>query len=328
MKNKLRRTITSGKNIIFTYYIKNIIYYIAPRFLSKFNISMLIKDVNSRSDYEYIIDRVNYYNKLVSNKPLSRGKSKLKEFTFGNKKIKGSRYFFDTYEYVKYFDKNLYFEYLFGDITYTPQTPTIVKSRPINNENEDSILINLDKLRHFVFINDTTPFEEKMDKAIFLSYTKYKPHRIDFMKKFHGSSICLCGDVDKKTDNLEWYHNKISLWAHLKYKFILTIEGNDVATNLKWVMSSNSVAIMQKPRYETWFMEGRLVANYHYIEIKDDYSDFEEKVEYYSTHTEEAKQISRNANEYIKQFQNKKREKIISYLVMEKYLSLVNFPPI
>ena len=40
-----------------------------------------------------------------------------------------------------------------------------------------------------------------------------------------------------------------------KHKFILCIEGNDVASNLKWVMSSNSVAVMPKPKFESWFME-------------------------------------------------------------------------
>ena len=45
----------------------------------------------------------------------------------------------------------------------------------------------------------------------------------------------------------------------LHYKFILCSEGNDVASNLKWVMSSNSIAVMPKPKFETWFMEGILV---------------------------------------------------------------------
>ncbi|GIR91542.1 MAG: hypothetical protein CM15mP92_0060 [Halieaceae bacterium] len=77
-----------------------------------------------------------------------------------------------------------------------------------------------------------------------------------------------------------------SLDTHLKHKFILCIEGNDVASNLKWVMSSNSVAVMPKPKYESWFMEGKLIPNYHYILIKDDYSDLEEKLNYYKKNTE------------------------------------------
>ena len=41
-------------------------------------------------------------------------------------------------------------------------------------------------------------------------------------------------------------------------------------------MSSNSVAVMPRPKYESWFMEGRLQPGVHYIEIKDDYSDLED----------------------------------------------------
>ena len=44
----------------------------------------------------------------------------------------------------------------------------------------------------------------------------------------------------------------------LCYKFIFCIEGADTATNIKWVMSSNSLCVMPKPKYETWFMEGKI----------------------------------------------------------------------
>jgi hypothetical protein len=99
----------------------------------------------------------------------------------------------------------------------------------------------------------------------------------------------------------------------------MCLEGNDVASNLKWVMSSNSLAVMPKPKYETWYMEGRLIPNYHYIEIKEDYSDLIDKINYYSTHQEEAQAIIQHANEYTLQFKNKKREDLISYLVLKKY---------
>jgi len=116
----------------------------------------------------------------------------------------------------------------------------------------------------------------------------------------------------------------MQLSEQLKYKFILAIEGNDVASNLKWIMSSNSIAFMVKPKYETWFMEGTLIPNFHYVLLKDDYSDLEEKIEYYSTHFEESLSIIKNANEYTKQFQDEKREDIISLLVLKKYFEKSN----
>jgi hypothetical protein len=100
----------------------------------------------------------------------------------------------------------------------------------------------------------------------------------------------------------------------------MCLEGNDVATNLKWVMSSNSIAVMPRPTCETWFMEGRLVPNYHYIEIKDDLSDLEDRLQYYSSHPAEAQEIIGYAHEFVAQFMDEERERIISLLVMENYL--------
>ena len=120
------------------------------------------------------------------------------------------------------------------------------------------------------------------------------------------------------------YKRQVSLDHHLKHKFILCIEGNDVASNLKWVMSSNSVAVMPKPKFESWFMENMLIPDYHYIQIKDDYSDLEEKLKFYIKNTEKLQQISINANNYVNQFRDYNDEKLISLLVMEKFFCLTN----
>lgn len=85
-------------------------------------------------------------------------------------------------------------------------------------------------------------------------------------------------------------------------------------------MSSNSIAVMPKPKYETWFMEGKLKANHHYIEIKDDYSDLEERLHFYIENPEEANKIINNANNYVSQFFDKEREHLIGLAVLNKYL--------
>ncbi|WP_289201193.1 glycosyltransferase, partial [Phocaeicola sartorii] len=57
-------------------------------------------------------------------------------------------------------------------------------------------------------------------------------------------------------------------------------------------------------------------------EIKDDLSDLEEKLTYYISHPAEAEQIVRHAHEYVAQFLDAKRERLISLLVMDKYLRM------
>jgi len=45
----------------------------------------------------------------------------------------------------------------------------------------------------------------------------------------------------------------------VKYKYILSIEGNDVASGLKWQLYSNSVVFMRKPKIVSWAMEDKLI---------------------------------------------------------------------
>ncbi|MDD2650996.1 MAG: glycosyl transferase family 90, partial [Candidatus Cloacimonetes bacterium] len=90
----------------------------------------------------------------------------------------------------------------------------------------------------------------------------------------------------------------------------------------KWIMSSNSVAVMPEPTYETWFMEGRLIPNYHYIKIERDFSDLEDRLKYYIQNPDKAEEIIRNANEYVKQMLDEKREHLISLLVLDRYFRL------
>lgn len=99
----------------------------------------------------------------------------------------------------------------------------------------------------------------------------------------------------------------------------MSLQGNDVATNLKWIMSSNSIAVMPKPTVETWFMEGELIGGVHYIEIKPDYSDLEERLNYYINNPEECEKIIKNAHQHCKKFFNKNIEDLCSLLVFKRY---------
>ena len=55
--------------------------------------------------------------------------------------------------------------------------------------------------------------------------------------------------------------------------------------------------------------------------MKDDFSDAEEKINFFIKHTDQLKKIIANANSYVDQFKNKRKEKLISLLVLDKYFS-------
>ncbi|KAA6351009.1 hypothetical protein EZS27_001572 [termite gut metagenome] len=320
MRNVIRYiNLRKYKNSKIVFYLKNLLRYYTPKvFLREKRscISLLLSNYNE----SYLLDRVNYYNKLNEIIPVSDKMVLLSEFK-RPKREKGqstfSAYFFDSYQYTRYFPNHLKAAFLFGDVIHIPEIPSITKSRPIDGNNANSVVLNLDKARHFMFVKDKRRFQDKKDMLVGRAYVA-QPHRIKFWEMYFNHPLCNLGQINKN-NHLEWIVEPMTIDEHLEYKFILCIEGNDVATNLKWVMSSNSLAVMPRPRYETWFMEGKLIPNYHYIEIKTDYSDLEDRLTHYIRHIDEALQIIENAHQYIAQFRDKKREDLISLLTLQKY---------
>lgn len=316
MFDKIAYRLKSGKNNKLLYYIKNYIGMAVPKALFGCRLKSRMASLNGRSDKEYILDRVNYYNKLAEGTKLPADAPTLAEHRIVRQKV----YFFDSYKYTRWFPGALRWKFLSGDVNFVPDAPTVVKSRPVCEGNENGVLLNLNKIRHFIFVNDKKSFREKKDMAVFRGKMKGKPQRIDFMNKWFGHPLCDLGDISRDNEGHEqWRTEKITIAQHLDYKFIFAIEGNDVASNLKWVMSSNSVAVMPRPTCETWFMEGRLLPNVHYIEVKADFSDVETVINHYIAHPEEAERIVENAHEYVRQFMNPAREELISLLVLDKY---------
>ena len=300
----------------FKFYSKNIIKSLVPKLYYE---SILNKKLNLISKYDsyYINDRVNHYIKVNN---FSIGKN-YKTFSQYKKRNNISSYFYDFRSLIVFFSKNKKFYYEFGDIQHIPKIPTFVKSRPITENNANSIILNLNKIRHFRFFKDNLTFLSKKNQVVFRGACHQK-HRQEFIKKYYSLPNSNFGDIRDSQKEKPEYKNFLSPQEQLQYKYILSIEGNDVATNLKWIMNSNSLCLMKKPSYETWFMESKLIPNYHYVLLKDDYSDLEEKINYYNANSEEALKIIKNANQYVNQFKNKKRELLISLLVMKKYFDL------
>ncbi len=223
---------------------------------------------------------------------------------------------------TRWFPPHLRWSYLPGDVYFTPDVPTVVKSRLLV-DNQNSVLLKLDKLRHFMYVNDGKSFREKKDCVIFRGKIRQSRLRSRFLEMFFDHPLCDCGVVGANEGYPEkWMAPKKTIREHLDCKFIIALEGNDVASNLKWVMSSNSLAVMTRPTCETWFMEGTLKPDYHYVEVKEDFSDFEEKIRFYIEHPEKAEEIIRNAHEYVAQFRDEERENLLQLMVLKRYFEL------
>ena len=313
-------TCHTRKNIRIVYYLRGFSQYILPDCIARKRLNGQLARFEKLpvDEQAYITKRVDYYCKFSDSIYLPDDAPELKKFTYKKRKsytperVK-SVYFFDAYEYLRFFPKFFRWAYHPGDIAYVFPVPEICKSRPIASDgsNRNNILLKLNKVRHFIWVNDPFKWEEKACCVLYRGEERNKPRRIKFIEMWQGHSLC---DIERG--------GNMSIYEHLHNKYIMALEGNDVASNLKWVMSSNSIAVMPRPTCETWYMEGQLIPNYHYIEIADDYHDLIDRIMYYEAHPEEAKAIISHAHEWVNQFKNKKREKLISLMVLDRYFRL------
>lgn len=301
------------KNNKLIYYTKGFARLLLPKFIFRSQLPQWLN--NPANDEAYVQDRVNYYNKLSPGTALTDAPP-LTQLTLG-KRLKP--YFFDSYELARYFPRRLKAHFLFGDVAHIPPTPTFVKSRPVQGGNENAVLLKLNKVRHFIFAKDRISVTQKKNTLVWRGHA-HNENRKAFLERFFNHPLCDVGQVNA-APGAACTKQYLSIGAQLQHKFILCLEGNDVASNLKWAMSSNSIAVMPKPKFETWFMEGRLLPGVHYIEIADDFHNLQTQLEYYIEHSAEAERIVHNAHEFVQQFKNPKREKRIGLMVMHKYFS-------
>lgn len=327
-RRKIYYLLHSGKNSNLKYYVRSYLREWTPRIFTQMLLGRWLRKLDERPDKDYILRRVDYYCKLTSESPYDKALWAEKAVAVKDQPMTNqSAYYHDAMEIARYFSSKQRWVLLSGDITHVPELPTIVKSRPLTADNQNSVLLNMDKKRHFLFVNDRTSWREKRNVAIFRGdLGPRKQNRDVFMNRFADgqSAMVDAASTNRSEAHPEWQKGKLTIGEHLAYKFIMSLEGNDVASNLKWVLSSNSIAVTPRLTCETWFMEGTLVPNYHYIEVKPDFSDLEERLQYYIDHPDEAEAIVRHAHEYVDQFRDKEREKLISLLVLKKYFEVTN----
>lgn len=268
-----------------------------------------------------IMARVRYYNRLHQTFAPAPDAEPIRSFSPRNK---SSAYYFDLRNVIRYFPRDARVAYQFGDVTQVPEQPRFVKSRPItaSDANAHSVLLKLNTVRHYLKVEDRLNFEDKHPTAVWRGKSNH-PERIAFARKWADSQLCDIGCVRHKEPTLQAYHKPfMTIPEQLEHQFIVSVEGIDVATNLKWIMASNSLCMMRRPRFETWFMEGTLQPDIHYVQLKDDFSDLEQKVTYYREHPSEAKRIIANARQHAARFSNHHHERLISLLVIDRYLRL------
>lgn len=316
------------KNLHFPYYVHGFAMLAIPRQLKESQREQVLRSFDRLSSeaQENVLRRVNYYCQLELPVSLPEQATTIGDHTYRNKRCP-SVYFFDSYEWLRYFPKDLRWMFAPGDVAHTFDTPTIAKSRPIGQPlTFNTTLLNMDKVRHFMFFRDPIPLQAKKTQVFFRGAITGKPQRAHFFEIFYDHPLFDLKDTarDSTYPEAQRQRHETIIYDHLHYRYIMSLQGNDVASNLKWIMNSNSIAVAPKMTTESWFMEGTLKPNEHYIEIQQDFSDIEERIAYYNDHPTEAQDIVDNAHAYCRQFQDARTEKLVSLMTLDKYFRMTN----
>jgi hypothetical protein len=150
--------------------------------------------------------------------------------------------------------------------------------------------------------------------------------RLDLVSRYYDSEkfdIGFSTVVQNKNVEERYIKGLLGRDEQLAYKFLASVEGNDVSTALKWMLVSRSVVLMPLPSIESWLMEGLLVPFEHYVPLENDFSDLEEKFEWAMSNESECMAISQNAREYMRPFLDLEREILIECEVLKRYLDNV-----
>jgi hypothetical protein len=117
----------------------------------------------------------------------------------------------------------------------------------------------------------------------------------------------------------------LTIAEQLQSKYLLSLEGNDVASGLKWMLYSNSVVIMPTPTCESWACEGMLVPYEHFVPVAYDLSDLNDVYEWCVAHPKECEDIARNGRKFIQSFLDPEKEARICDAVVSEYLRASRF---
>lgn len=226
------------------------------------------------------------------------------------------------------------FNICFEDIEDECNYLTLVKNRCYNNNNS-VLLRSINTPRHwgpYYNVKDSKDFKNKVPKVIWRGATTGQPNKpanrfklvTTWFKKNPNINVGFSKICQGKHYYKKYVLEKFNTESFLEYKYILSVEGNDKDSGLNWKLNSNSLVLMPKPRVTSWLMETTLVPNYHYILLKDDFSNLDKKLKWCNDNEEICIRIIKNAKKFMSQFSDIKKEENIEKQVLNTYFKITN----
>ena len=293
---------------------------------------------NIKNYYISEIDRVKYYSgDIYNSQDIVYQKYLIDKYNLNTKSINNleSRYktFFNMFS-----TKNIKLLLSNQDEDFMDTTNyKIARVRRANRNISLSWSIHYDYSWKSVYIKDLIQFKDKQDKIFWRGSTtgynndfKAPKGRYTFVSKWIDKDpdidIGFSNITQDRTECKEYYKPGVDITNYHNYKYLISLEGNAEAGGLNWKLASNSVVLMPKPRYFTWLMEDKLVPDYHYILLEDNFSNLREKLDWMRKYPEKVEEIIKNANEYMNMFLDKEYQLKIERQVIEMYINKV-LPP-
>ncbi len=144
---------------------------------------------------------------------------------------------------------------------------------------------------------------DKLVRLKLVMLSKLYPDLIDArINRYAEFSDDQDGDNLKQLLDLLFRQNnpKISEVDHLKYKYLISVDGNTCAwMRVPWIMASNSVLVKQETSKIEWFYAA-IHPYVHYVPVNENLTNIFTQFEWMKMHDSELQKISTNASHFIK----------------------------
>ena len=235
-----------------------------------------------------------------------------------------------------------------GDPDWTLRLPVLAKARRIDSADR-TILLPLNWERHYrdlirarSFLADAPPFAQRRAAVVWRGATTGNDcdpaHnlRMQFVRRWVNVSNVGGVDLDVgftkvvqcfTTDDvpIQMRRDVVKPPELLsQYKYLISLEGNDVATNVASLLYADAVPLMPTPIVETWLLHGDLVEWKHYVPLKrDGASDLPQRLRWLENNPKRAAAIARAGREFVVPYGDHARDAQLAGLVLRHYLSAV-----
>ena len=146
---------------------------------------------------------------------------------------------------------------------------------------------NFDKLPCLSLVMESRLYPELID-AKFTTYAQFSEDQAG--KDLREILAKLLGDDAQKIKEVD----------HLKYKYLISIDGNSTTWGRPvWMMLSNSVLLKQETKNIQWFYSA-IKPYVHYVPINNNLSNIFAQLEWIKNHDSELQAISQNAQNFVK----------------------------